>query len=69
VDLSLREQEVLSAIASGFSNKEVADKLHISIHTVISHRKNIMRETGFKTTQGLTFFALHNGLISPNDFR
>jgi regulator of cell morphogenesis and NO signaling len=69
VELSQREQEVLSAIASGLSNKEVADKLHISIHTVISHRKNIMRKTGFKTAPGLTFFALHNGLISQNDFR
>lgn len=67
--LTVREQEVLSALACGLSNKEAADKLHISTHTVISHRKNIMRKTGFKTVQGLTFFALHNGLISYDDFR
>ncbi len=69
VELTVREQEVLAALARGLSNKEVADKLNISTHTVISHRKNIMRKTGFKTTQGLTFFALHNGLISQEDFQ
>jgi regulator of cell morphogenesis and NO signaling len=68
VELTGREQEVLAALARGLSNKEVADKLYISTHTVISHRKNIMRKTGFKTVQGLTFFALHNGLISRDDF-
>lgn len=69
VELTRREQQVLTALARGLSNKEIADKLHISIHTVISHRKNVMRKTGFKTVQGLTFFALHNGLISQDDFR
>lgn len=68
-ELTVREQQVLAALARGLSNKEVADRLCISTHTVISHRKNIMRKTGFKTAQGLTFFALHNGLISQEDFR
>lgn len=67
-ELSDREQEVLASLARGLSNKEVADLLHISTHTVISHRKNVMRKTGFKTAQGLTFFALHSGLISQEDF-
>ncbi len=69
VELTEREQQVLAALARGLSNKEIADKLHISTHTVISHRKNVIRKTGFKTAQGLTFFALHNGLISQDDFR
>ncbi len=69
VELTEREQEVLAALARGLSNKEVADRLHISAHTVISHRKNVMRKTGFKTVQGLTFFALHSGLVSLDDFR
>lgn len=68
-ELTAREREVLAALARGLSNKEAADKLFISTHTVISHRKNIMRKTGFKTAQGLTFYALHNGLISHDDFR
>jgi regulator of cell morphogenesis and NO signaling len=69
MELTAREQEVLAGLARGLSNKEVGDRLHISTHTVISHRKNIMRKTGFKTVQGLTFYALHNGLISQDDFR
>ncbi len=68
VELTQREQQVLATLARGLSNKEVADRLCISTHTVISHRKNIMRKTGFKTAQGLTFFALHCGLISREDF-
>ncbi len=69
VELTPREQEVLATLARGLSNKEIADRLNISTHTVISHRKNIIRKTGFKTAQGLTFFALHSGLVSPEDFR
>lgn len=69
VELTRREQEVLATLARGLSNKEIADRLNISTHTVISHRKNIMRKTGFKTAQGLTFFALHSGLVSQDDFR
>ncbi len=69
VELTHREQEVLAALAKGLANKEIADRLCISTHTVISHRKNIIRKTGFRTAQGLTFFALHSGLVSRDDFR
>ena len=69
MELTAREQEVLATLARGLSNKEIADRLCISTHTVISHRKNIMHKTGFKTAQGLTFYALLNGLISQDDFR
>ncbi len=68
VELTRREQEVLATLARGLANKEIADRLFISTHTVISHRKNIMRKTGFKTAQGLTFFALYSGLVSREDF-
>lgn len=67
--LSERERQTLSFLARGFSNKEIAARLHISIHTVISHRKNIMRKTGIKTVQGLTLYALQGGLLSPDDLR
>ncbi|WP_291527960.1 LuxR C-terminal-related transcriptional regulator [Bacteroides sp. UBA939] len=69
IDLSEREKEVLAALARGLSNKEIADKLYISAHTVISHRKNIIRKTGIKTPQGLTLYALANNLISQDDLR
>jgi regulator of cell morphogenesis and NO signaling len=69
VELTGRESQVLAALARGLSNKEIADLLHISTHTVISHRKKVMHKTGFKTAQGLTFFALHSDLVSKDDFR
>jgi len=65
--LSLREREVLQLVACGFINKEIADKLYISLHTVISHRKNITRKLQIKTVAGLTIYALLNGLISSKN--
>ncbi len=62
--LSERETEVLVQLVNGLSNKEIADKLNISIHTVISHRKNITQKTGIKSQSGLTIYALSNKVIS-----
>lgn len=62
-NLSEREIAVLRLLLEGFSNKEVADKLHISTHTVISHRKNITQKIGIKSLAGLTIYALQNNLI------
>ena len=67
-ELSEREKEILVAIAKGMSNKEIADKHCISIHTVISHRKNITRKTNIKTVSGLTVYALFNNLVAEDDF-
>ena len=65
--LTSREVEVLQLVACGFLNKQIADKLSISLHTVISHRKNITRKLQIKTVAGLTIYALLNGLISSKD--
>ena len=62
-DLSAREKEILVCVAKGMLNKEIADKLCLSIYTVITHRKNITRKTGIKTVAGLTVYALLNNLI------
>jgi DNA-binding CsgD family transcriptional regulator len=62
-DLSERELEVLKLVALGHQNKEIADKLFISIHTVISHRKNITDKLGIKSISGLTVYAILNKLI------
>jgi DNA-binding CsgD family transcriptional regulator len=67
VDLSDREKEILVAVAKGMTNKEIADQHFISIHTVVSHRKNISRKTGIKTVAGLTLYATFNSLISQED--
>ena len=61
--LSDREKEVLVLVARGLLNKEIADKLNISVNTVITHRKNITRKTGIKTAPGLTVYAILGGLI------
>ena len=66
-DLTDREIDVLIAVAKGWMNKEIADKLNISIHTVISHRKNITRKTGIKSVSGLTVYALINNLIGKDE--
>ncbi|MDR2009590.1 MAG: LuxR C-terminal-related transcriptional regulator [Bacteroidales bacterium] len=62
--LSERETDVLVQLVSGLSNKEIADKLNISTHTVISHRKNISLKTGIKSQSGLTIYALTKNIIS-----
>ena len=67
VELSKRETDVLVAVAKGMMNKEIADQMNISIHTVISHRKNITRKTGIKSISGLTVYALLNNLISEDE--
>jgi DNA-binding NarL/FixJ family response regulator len=66
-ELSEREKEVLQKVALGKTNKEVANELFISAHTVISHRKNITRKLGIKTVSGLTVYAILNQLISLDD--
>lgn len=62
-ELTAREKDVLKLVALGHSNKVIAEKLFISIHTVISHRKNITEKTGIKSISGLTVYAILNNLI------
>ena len=66
LELSDREKEILVSVAQGLLNKEIADKHHISINTVITHRKNITRKTGIRTVPGLTVYAIMNNLIDIN---
>lgn len=66
-ELSPREKEILACLACGHTNKEIAERNNISVHTVISHRKNISRKTGIKTVSGLTVYALLNNLISRTE--
>lgn len=66
-ELSDRELDIVREVALGKTNKEIADKLYISTHTVITHRKNITRKLGIKTVSGLTVYALLNKLIKMGD--
>lgn len=66
-ELTSREIDVLQLIVKGITNKEIADKLSISLNTVLSHRKNITSKLGIKTVSGLTFYAIMNGIISGEE--
>jgi len=66
-DLSEREIEVLMLLTRGLSSKEIADKLSISVHTVVSHRKNLVEKTGIKSLPGLTLYAISKNFIKLED--
>ena len=65
--LSPREIEVLSCLVNGMLNKEIADHLHISVHTVVRHRKNITQKTGIRSQSGLTIYAISKKIIHLED--
>ncbi|GAA4949194.1 hypothetical protein GCM10023314_23130 [Algibacter agarivorans] len=60
---SKREKEVLNAIAKGKKNSEIAHYLHISIHTINTHKRNILRKTNCKNTPELIAKCLREGII------
>lgn len=61
--LSNREVEVLSLIVQGLINKEVADRLNISLATVVTHRKNIVEKLGLRSLSALTIYAVMHGYV------
>ncbi len=65
-ELTRRETAVLVEVAKGLSNKEIASRLNVSIFTVTTHRKNIVRKTGIKSVAGLTVYALIHNLIDED---
>jgi DNA-binding NarL/FixJ family response regulator len=62
-NLSTRELEVLKLFAQSHTNKEIADKLFISVRTVESHKNNIMRKINLKTTVDMVKFAIRNNIV------
>lgn len=64
--LSDREIEVMSLIAQGYINKEIADKLSIGLATVVTHRRNIMDKLGLKSVSALTIYAVTHGYVDIN---
>lgn len=65
--LSDREIEVLSLIVHGLINKEIANRLNISLSTVVSHRRNIMEKLNAKSVSTLTIYAVMHGYVDIND--
>lgn len=64
IELTARERDIVTAIARGLSNKEIADKLFISVHTVATHRRNICAKLNIHSASGMTLFAIIHGLIT-----
>lgn len=65
--LSDREKEIVAMVAKGFANKEIADALCLSVHTVATHRRNISSKLQIHSAAGLTIFAIVSGLISLSE--
>lgn len=66
--LSPREIEIITLIAEGNTNVQIAEKLFISAHTVNTHRKNIMGKLGVKNTAGIVMYAIRENYTSPNKY-
>jgi DNA-binding CsgD family transcriptional regulator len=66
-EISQRERQILRQVALGKTNKEISRELHISLHTVVTHRKNITAKLGIKTIAGLTIYAVLNGIVTENE--
>ncbi len=61
--LSQREYEVLKLITKGFKTAEIADELYVSVHTINSHRKNILKKLNLKSPTELIVYAMETGLV------
>ena len=68
VTISDRELDIIKYIAEGYTNTQIADLLHISTHTVNTHRKNVLSKLGVKNTAGIVMYAVKTELVSPNKF-
>lgn len=67
--LSQREKEIVTCVVKGMTNKAIAEKLFLSIHTVITHRRNIARKLQIHSPAGLTIYAIVNKLVELSDIR
>lgn len=66
--ISERETEIIVCLVQGMSNKEIANKLFISVNTVMTHRRNITRKLQIHSLAGLTIYAIANNLIEKSVF-
>lgn len=67
--LSVREKEIITCVVKGMTNKEIADSLFLSAHTVITHRRNIARKLQIHSPAGLTIYAIVNKLVELQDIK
>ena len=67
--LSSREKEIVVCVVKGMTNREIADRLFLSTHTVITHRRNIARKLQIHSASGLTIYAIVNKLVELGDIK
>lgn len=67
--LSLREKEIIACVVKGMTNKAIADNLSISIHTVITHRRNITKKLQIHSSAGLAIYAIVNKIVEIQDIK
>lgn len=67
--ISEREREILACAVKGMTNKEIAEKLFISVNTVLTHRKNISRKLNIHSIAGLTIYAIVNKLVNLDEVK
>lgn len=67
--LSTREQEIVTLVVKGLTNKEIASRLFLSVHTVHTHRRNIARKLEIHSATGLTIYAIVNGLVDLSEIK
>lgn len=67
--LSDREKDIIACVTKGMSNKEIADALYLSVHTVTTHRRNISNKLQIHTTAGLTIYAIANKLVNIEEIQ
>lgn len=65
--LSAREREIVVCVVKGMTNREIADRLFLSTHTVITHRRNIARKLQVHSASALTIYAIVNKLVELKD--
>lgn len=68
-ELSQREKEIVSCIVKGLTNKQIAEVLHLSVHTVMTHRRNISGKLQIHTSAGLAIYAIVNKLVSLDEIK
>ena len=67
--LSEREKDIIICVAKGMNNKEIADYLYLSVHTVTTHRRNISNKLQIHTTAGLIIYAIANKLVNIEEIQ
>ncbi len=68
-ELSVREREIIVCVVKGMTNKQIADTLYLSTHTVIAHRRNIANKLQIHSPSGLTIYAIVNKLVDLTDIK